>query len=80
VEEACVEGLEDLIEIIVVTNRGGEALTAAGLAYMLGLAGDGLRGDMAAIAVSVGGSDGLFVELGEEDVGDRVMDVVGCGF
>jgi hypothetical protein len=64
----------------VVSGGGGEALAAAGLANVLGLAGDGLGGDVAAVAVSVSGGDGLLVELGEEDVGDGVMDRVGCGF
>ncbi len=50
-------------------------LAAAGLADVLGLAGDGFGGDVAAVAVGVGGGDGLLVELGEEDVGDGVVDV-----
>ncbi len=50
---------------------------AAGLADVLGLPGDGLGGDVAAVAVGVGGGDGLFVELGEEDVGDGVVDGLG---
>ena len=41
--------------------------------------GDGFGGDVAAVAVGVGAGDGLFVELGEEDVGDGVMDGLGCG-
>ncbi len=46
----------------------------------LGLAGDGLGTDVTAVAVCVNGSDGLLIELGEEDVGDGVMDGVGCVF
>jgi hypothetical protein len=34
---------------------------------------------VAAVAVGVDAGDGLFVELGEEDVRDGVMDGVGCG-
>ena len=34
---------------------------------------------MTAVAVGVGWRDGLSVELGEEDVGDGVMDGVGSG-
>jgi hypothetical protein len=79
VEETGVEGLEDLVEIVVVADGGGEALAAAGLADVLGLAGDGLGGDVAAVTVGVGGGDGLLVELGEEDVGDGVVDGVGGG-
>jgi hypothetical protein len=43
------------------------------------LFGDGLGGDVAAVAVGVDAGDGLLVELGEEDVGDGVMDGLGCG-
>ncbi len=32
---------------------------------------------MAAVAVGLGGGDGLLVELGEEDVGDGVVDGLG---
>ena len=35
---------------------------------------------MAAIAVGVDAGDGFFVELGEEDVGDGVVDGFGCVF
>jgi hypothetical protein len=80
VEEAGVERVEDLVEVVVVADGRGEALAAAGLADVFGLAGDGLGGDVAAVAVGVGGGDGLFVELREEDVGDGVMDGVGGVF
>jgi hypothetical protein len=43
------------------------------------LFGDGLGGDVAAVAVGVDAGDGFLVELGEEDVGDGVMDGFGCG-
>jgi hypothetical protein len=78
VEETGVEGLEDFVEIVVVTSRGGEALAAAGLADVFGLFGDWLGGDVAAVAVGVDAGDGLLVELGEEDVSDGVMDGIGC--
>jgi hypothetical protein len=79
VEETGVEGLEDLVEIVVVADGGGEAFASAGLADVLGLFGDGFGGDVAAVAVGVSAGDGLFVELGEKDVGDGVMDGLGCG-
>jgi hypothetical protein len=79
VEEAGVEDVEDLVEVVMVADGGGEAFAAAGLADVLGLAGDGFRGDVAAIAVGVGGGDGLLVELGQEDVGDGVVDGFGGG-
>jgi hypothetical protein len=79
VEETGVEGLEDFVEVVVVAGGGGEPLAAAGLPDVLGLAGDGFGGDVAAVAVGMGGGDWLLVKLGEEYVGDGVVDVVGCG-
>ena len=79
VEETGVEGLEDFVEIVVVAGGGGEAFAAAGLTDVLGLFGDGFGGDVAAVAVGVDAGDGFLVELGEEDVGDGVMDGLGCG-
>jgi hypothetical protein len=77
VEEAEVEGFEDFVEVVVVALAGGDALTAAGLADVLGLTGDGLGANVTAVAVGVDGGDGLAVELGEEDVRDGVMDGLG---
>ena len=79
VEETGVEGLEDFVEIVVVAGGCGEAFAAAGLADVLGLFGDGFGGDVAAVAVGVSAGYRLLVELGEEDVGDGVMDGLGCG-
>jgi hypothetical protein len=79
-EETCVEGLEDLVEIVVMAYGRRETFAAAGLADVLGLFGDGLGGDVAAIAVGVEAGDGFSVELGQEDVGDGVMDVLGRRF
>ena len=62
----------------MVSDRGENALPAAGLPDVFGLTGDVLGRDVAAVTVGVGGGDGLFVELGEEDVGDGVVDGVGC--
>ena len=63
----------------MVAGGGGDAFAAASLADVFGLFGDGLGGDVAAVAVGVVAGDGLFVELGEKDVGDGVMDGLGCG-
>jgi hypothetical protein len=79
VEEARVERLEDFVEVVVVASGSGESLASAGLADVLGLAGDGFGGDVAAVTVGVGGGDWLLVELGEEDVGNGVVDVIGSG-
>ena len=78
-EETGVEGLEDLVEIVVAAGGCGEALAAAGLTDVLGLFGDAFGGDVTAVAVGVMAGDGLLVELREKDVGDGVMDRVGCG-
>lgn len=80
VEEAGVERLEDLVEIVVVAVGCGDALAAAGLADVFGLFGDGFGADVAAVAVGVVWGDGLLVELGEEDVRDGAVDRLGCGF
>ncbi len=77
VEESRVERLEDLIEVVVVAQCGGDALAAAGLADVLGLPGDGLGADMAAVAVGVGRGDGLLVELGQQNMRDSVVDGLG---
>ena len=69
-EEADVEGVEDLIEVVVAALGAKVALAAAGVADELGLAGDGGRGGEALVAEVLGGADGLLVELGEENVGD----------
>ncbi len=74
VEEAGVEGFEDLFEVVEAAEVGGDALASARLADVLGAFADGFGGDVAAVAVGVGGGDGFAVELGEEDVGDGVMD------
>jgi hypothetical protein len=80
VEEAGVKGLEDLVEVVVMANVSEDAFAAAGLTDVLCLFGDGFGGDVAAVAVGVEAGYGLFVELGEEDVGDGVMDGLGRGF
>jgi hypothetical protein len=46
---------------------------------VLGLFGNGFGGDVAAVAVGVDAGDGFLVELGEEDVGDGVMNGLRCG-
>jgi hypothetical protein len=73
VEEASVKRLEDLVEVVVVADRGEDALAAAGLADVLGLSGDSLGGNMAAVAIGVDGRDGLLVELGQKDVSDSAV-------
>ena len=76
-EETGVEGVKDLVEVVVMADVGEDALAATCLTNVLGLFGDGFGGDVAAIAVGVGACDGLFVELGEQDVGDRAVHRLG---
>ena len=77
-EEACVEGLEDLVEIVVMADRRGETFAATGLSDVLGLFRDSFGGDVTAIAIGVESRDGFLVELGEENVGDCVVDGFRC--
>ncbi len=76
VEEARVQRVEDLVEVVVVADGGEDALAAAGLPDVLGLAGDGLGGDVAAVAVGVLGRDGLLVKLRQKNVRDGVVDAL----
>jgi hypothetical protein len=80
VEEAGVEGLEDLVEIVVMADGCGEAFASAGLSDVLGLFRDSFGGDVTAIAIGVESRDGFLVELGEENVGDCVVDGFRCRF
>jgi hypothetical protein len=77
VEETGVQGFEDFVEIVVMAGGRGETFAAASLTDVFGLFGDGFGGNVAAVAVGVGAGYGLFVELGEKDVGDGVVDGVG---
>ena len=79
-EEAGVERLEDLVEIVVMADGRGETFASAGLSDVLGLFRDSFGGDVTAIAIGVESRDGFLVELGEEDVGDGVMDGFGGDF
>ena len=78
VEETRVEGLEYLVEIVVMAGVCGETFATSGLANVLGLPGDGFGGDVAAVMVGVDAGDGFLVELGEQDVGNGVMNGLGC--
>jgi len=76
-EETQIETVEDFIEMEEAAFGAGDALGAAGVADELGLSGDGGGGGEALVADAVGRVDGLFVELGEKDVGDGVEDRFG---
>ncbi len=74
VEEAEIERLEDLVEIIVMATGSGDAFASSSLTDVLSQAGDGFGRDVAAVAVGMDGSDGLLVKLGQEYVGDGAVD------
>ena len=74
VEEALVEGVEDLVEVVVAAFGAEDALGSSGGAHLFGLAGNGLGVLEAFVAVIVGLVDGLLVDFGDEDVGDGVED------
>lgn len=77
VEETCIQRIEDLIQIKLMTYGSEDALTASGLANVLGLSRDGFRGDVSTVAVGVRGCNGLFVELCKQDMRDGMMDGLG---
>jgi len=76
-EEPGIERLEDFIEVVMVADGSGQALAATSLTNMFCLAGDGFGGYVSAVAVGVGGRDWLFIELGEEDVRNCLMNGLG---
>jgi hypothetical protein len=65
-----VQRVKDLIQIVEMALGAEEALAAACAANQFGLASDGGAGGKPLVAQIVGGVDGLFVKLGQEDVGD----------
>ena len=77
-KEAGVKRIEDFFEVVEVALRPGESLAAARVANELGLTSDcGARGE-ALEAQVVRGVDGLSVQLGQQDVGDRTNDTLGA--
>src|SRR6185503_19521509 len=80
VEEALIERLENLVQIVMKPLRGGNSLAASHLANALALANDGFAGGEAAVAVGVGGINGLAIELGEQDMRDGAEDRLGRAF
>jgi hypothetical protein len=80
VEEAGVEGVEDLFEVVVNALRSGDALASAGLADTLGVAEHGFAGGVTPVSSSVIRIDGLAIEFGDEDVGDGSEDRLWCAF
>src|SRR5271157_4549968 len=76
-EEARVQRIEDLLKVVEAALGTEETLVAASAANQLRLAGDGDAGGKALIAQVLRRVDGLFVEFGQENVGDGVEDGFG---
>ena len=73
-EEAGIERFEDFVEVVVMADGGKNAFATSRLANVFGLFRDSFRTDVTPIAVSMHGSNRLFVELGQQDMGDGAMD------
>jgi hypothetical protein len=78
-EKPDIKGLKDFIEVVVMTCGCRKTLSAASLTNILGLAGDRFGGYVSAVAVGMGWSDWFLVELGEQNMSDRVMNGIRCG-
>jgi cytolysin (calcineurin-like family phosphatase) len=80
VKKAAVEVVEDFLEMVVVAASGADQLAAAHLADETRFSGKIVAGNIAAIASAMSALDGLAIELGEQDVGDRVQHGIGRAF
>ena len=79
-EEAAVEVVENFFQMVVVAAGGADVLASAHLADEPRFGGNVVAGDIAAITGAVGAVDRLAIELGEQDVGDRVQHGFGRAF
>ena len=70
VEEAPVDRLEDLFQIVEAAHGGMDLLASARLPGVFGLPADGFRRCVTAVAVGVRSGDRLAIELGKQDVRD----------
>ena len=80
VEEAEVERLKDLVEVVVVPFGTGVEFAAAGGADALDLLGHVGRGGKALVAGIVGGVDGFAIDLGHQNVQDGTDDRLRSSF
>jgi hypothetical protein len=80
VEEAAVEVVENFFQMIVVASGGADVLASAHLADEARLGSNVMASDIAAITGAVGAIDRLTIELGEQDVGDRMQYGFGSAF
>jgi len=63
-EEAAIEVVENLFEMVVVAAGGADVFASADLAHEARFGREIVTGDIAAVAGAVGALDGLAVELG----------------
>jgi len=77
VEEAAVEVFENLVKMVVMTAGGVDLLASTKLAHEAGFSRDIVAGDVAAVAGGLTAVDWLAVELGEQNVRDRMKHRVG---
>src|ERR1700674_2659739 len=73
VEKAAVEVVENFFQMVVMAAGGADMLASAHLADEARFCGNVVAGDIAAITRAVGALDRLAIELGQQDVGDRVQ-------
>src|ERR1700690_311902 len=77
VEEAAVEVVEDLFQMVVVSAGRVDMLASANLPDEAGFGGHVVAGGIAAITGAINAIDRLAIQLGEQDVDDRVQHGVG---
>ena len=80
VEEAAVEVVKDLFQMVVVSAGGADVLASAHLPDESRLGGHVVAGNIAAITGAVHAIDRLAIKLGEQDVGDRLQHGLGRAF
>ena len=80
VEEAAVEVVENFFQVVMVSAGGADVLASAHLADKPRFGGNVVAGDIAAITGAVDAIDRVAIELGQQDVGDRVLHRFGSAF
>jgi len=80
VEEAAVEVVEDFFQMVMVATGGAYVLASAHLADKPCFGSNVVAGDITAITSAVGAIDRLTIELGEQDVRDRMQNGIGRAF
>jgi hypothetical protein len=73
VEKAAVEVFENFIKMVVMTAWGANLFPSAHLADQAGFGRNVVTGNISSITAAVGAVDGLAIELGQQDVSDRVQ-------